>query len=35
LISVVLPAFNEEPFLGDTVDELVDGLRSREHAFEL
>jgi glycosyltransferase involved in cell wall biosynthesis len=35
LISVVLPAFNEEPFLADTIDELVDGLRSRGRPFEL
>ena len=35
LISVVLPAFNEEPFLADTVDELVDGLRGRARPFEL
>jgi glycosyltransferase involved in cell wall biosynthesis len=35
LISVVLPAFNEEPFLGDTVDEVVDGLRARQRPFEL
>jgi glycosyltransferase involved in cell wall biosynthesis len=32
---VVLPAFNEEPFLADTVDELVDGLRTRARSFEL
>jgi glycosyltransferase involved in cell wall biosynthesis len=35
VITVVLPAFNEEPFLTDTVDELVDGLRARRHEFEL
>jgi glycosyltransferase involved in cell wall biosynthesis len=35
LISVVLPAFNEEPFLTATVDELVDGLRARGQSFEV
>ena len=35
MITVVLPAFNEEPFLADSVDELVDGLRSRRRDFEL
>lgn len=31
----MLPAFNEEPFLADSVDEIVAGLRGRERAFEL
>jgi len=31
----VLPAYNEEPFLADTVDELVAGLRGRGHEFEV
>jgi glycosyltransferase involved in cell wall biosynthesis len=35
LISVILPAFNEEPFLTDSVDELVEGLRQRGREFEL
>jgi glycosyltransferase involved in cell wall biosynthesis len=35
LISVVLPAFNEAPFLAETVDELVDGLRARARPFEI
>jgi glycosyltransferase involved in cell wall biosynthesis len=35
LISIVLPAFNEEPFLAATVDELVEGLRARGRVFEI
>jgi glycosyltransferase involved in cell wall biosynthesis len=33
--SVVLPAHNEEEILATTVAELVDGLRTRGHAFEI
>ncbi len=32
---MVLPAFNEEPFLAATVADLVDGLRARGTGFEL
>jgi glycosyltransferase involved in cell wall biosynthesis len=35
LISVVLPAFNEEPFLAHAVDELIGGLLERGRPFEL
>jgi glycosyltransferase involved in cell wall biosynthesis len=35
VISVVLPAFNEEPYLADTVDELIDGLTARGRAYEI
>jgi hypothetical protein len=35
LISVVVPAFNEEAFLEDSVDEIVDGLRARHRPFEV
>jgi glycosyltransferase involved in cell wall biosynthesis len=33
--SLVLPAHNEEAILADTVAALVEGLRSRSHAFEV
>jgi glycosyltransferase involved in cell wall biosynthesis len=35
MISVVLPAHNEEPFLEPAVRDVVDGLRARGEAFEV
>lgn len=34
-VSIVLPAFNEAPFLADTVHELADGMRTRGRDFEI
>jgi glycosyltransferase involved in cell wall biosynthesis len=35
LITIVLPAFNEEPFIGATVAELLDGTRARRLDVEI
>ena len=35
MLSLVLPAHNEQPFLEATVDELVSGLRERRADFEI